>query len=73
MKMDRDDLIASVSRLEAVGDRFEKIADKVEAHESRISSLEQSRRSVGKAVASIVAPLIVGLLLAFLVSKGVKP
>jgi len=73
--MDRDDFIATVSRLEAVAERFEKTADKVDKHEERIGSLEQSRatwRTFGKFAAGVVAPLIVGVLLFFLVGRG-KP
>lgn len=71
--MDRDDVIAAVSRLEAVAERFEKTADKVDDHASRIASLEQSRgswRTAGKLVMGVVAPLIVGVALYFLVGKG---
>lgn len=71
--MDRDDLIATVTRLEAVAERFEKTCDKVDDHASRIASLEQSRsswRTVGKFAGAIIGPLIVGLVLFFLVGRG---
>lgn len=71
--MDRDDIIKSVARLEAVADRFDKVADLVAAHETRIASLEDSRGSVRRTIAAFVGPIIVGLLLAFLVGKGIKP
>lgn len=72
--MDHDQILVAVTRLEAVAERFESTAQKVDDHAARIASLEGSRRStrtVGKWVAGIVGPIIVGLALAFLVSKGV--
>jgi hypothetical protein len=70
--MDHDDIIAAVSRLEAVADRFDKTVDLVADHAKRIASLEQSRsswRAVGKVAGGAVASLIVGVLLFFLVGR----
>lgn len=70
--MDHDDIITAVARLEAVADRFETTVAKVDGHESRIAVLEDSRNSIGKAVALFLGPIVVGLVLYFLIGKGIK-
>lgn len=67
--MDRDDLIRSVARLEAVADRFEAMATKVDDVDGRVRSLEQSRsswRSVGRWVATIAGVVVAAVLLVLL-------
>lgn len=71
--MNRDDLVSTVARLEAVAERFEGIAKDVGDHAQRIASLEQSRsswRTAGKFVGSIVGSLVVGVVLFYLVGRG---
>jgi len=71
--MDRDDLIKTVTRLEAVADRFEAIVKDVAEQGRDIASLKQSRASwyaAGRVVGAAFGSLVVGLLLVYLVGKG---